>query len=202
MLPPAPPRLSITTAWPIALPRYSPIARATTSEVVPAVNGTTMLSGRAGQACAIACGTPETLEASKPMTGISARQGFVIQPRLSRIFWPLRREYIEIKHRLIADHLSPVHHVRRNNQQAARSEVLGFLTDVKADLPGENIDDLLVGMAVRPRFVSRHQAVQRQRRGTAGKRLALDAFADRCPRNAFPVNFMQIHGGLLSSTNL
>ncbi len=55
MLPPAPPRLSMGNGWPKALARCSVTPQASTSEVVPAVNGTITLTGRVGQTCAGAC---------------------------------------------------------------------------------------------------------------------------------------------------
>ena len=54
MLPPAPPRFSITTFWPSAAPSSSPSARAMTSGEPPAANGTTSVIGFVGQDCACA----------------------------------------------------------------------------------------------------------------------------------------------------
>src|SRR5215468_2824968 len=48
MLPPAPPRLSITTGWPNALEMRSPTRRPTMSALPPAANGTIRRIGRSG----------------------------------------------------------------------------------------------------------------------------------------------------------
>src|SRR5580704_1530184 len=54
MLPPAPPRFSITTVWPQISSSFLPTRRAVMSVEPPGVNGTTMRTGFAGQVAALA----------------------------------------------------------------------------------------------------------------------------------------------------
>src|SRR5947207_3733062 len=51
MLPPAPPRVSITTCWPHTSESRSPMTRAMMSVAPPAANGTITRTKRFGQAC-------------------------------------------------------------------------------------------------------------------------------------------------------
>ena len=66
-----------------------------------------------------------------------------------------------------------------------------LVADVEPDVPGKNVDDLLVGVLVRPRLMPRHQLVQRHGRAVAGEGLAHDAFARRFPRDAFLVDLVK-----------
>src|SRR5271169_1844548 len=52
-------------------------------------------------------------------------------------------------------------------------------------------------MAVRPRLVPRHQAVQGDRGCASGKRLLLNAFADLFPFHGAPVDLVNVHCGFL-----
>src|ERR1700754_3815713 len=52
MVPPAPPKFSITIVWPRTSPNRAPKMRATVSEALPAANGTIIETGRSGQFCA------------------------------------------------------------------------------------------------------------------------------------------------------
>ena len=78
-------------------------------------------------------------------------------------------------------------------EQPAGPEQMALAIHVEADLPGNDVDDLLVGMAVRPRFVLGHQPVQRHCRAFAGEGLALDALAHRRPGNGAPVDLVCVH---------
>ena len=80
----------------------------------------------------------------------------------SDVLGTLWRKYVEVQHRLIAKHLTPVHRVWRHHQQTARRQQRLFLTDVKTYLPREDIHDLLMRMLVRKRRMPGHQAVQGQ----------------------------------------
>ena len=53
-VPPAPPRFSTITGWPIWVDTCSITARATMSTALPAVNGTITRTGLVGQLCAAA----------------------------------------------------------------------------------------------------------------------------------------------------
>src|SRR5262249_35649894 len=117
--------------------------------------------------------------------------------RSGRVFLAQRREDVEIEHRLLADHLAPMLDVGRNVQQAAGAKQVALPVHVEADLAGEDVDDLLVAVAVRPRLVAGHETVQRHGRAIAGEGLALDALAHRRPRNGAPVDLVHIHIGLL-----
>src|ERR1700751_4749540 len=52
MVPPAPPKFSITIVWPRTSPNRAPKMRATVSEALPAANGTIIETDRSGQFCA------------------------------------------------------------------------------------------------------------------------------------------------------
>src|SRR6478672_3312965 len=123
----------------------------------------------------------------------SDRAGEKSALRSRSIFLPHRREDIEVQDRLVADHLPPVHHIRRNLQKPAWTEHHARVADVKANVTGENVDQLLIGVLVRFRFVLGHQLVQRERRSVSGECLAGDAFAHRLPRNLLPVDLVQVH---------
>src|SRR5688572_21219207 len=70
IVPPAPPRLSTSTCWPIDSPMRCATSRATTSVVPPAGKGTTIRSGRAGKAGSAAW---RTLDASASAASETAR---------------------------------------------------------------------------------------------------------------------------------
>ena len=53
-MPPAPLTFSMTTCWPRTSDRRTLRMRAMLSEALPAANGTTIVSGRIGQSCAVA----------------------------------------------------------------------------------------------------------------------------------------------------
>src|SRR5262245_4241818 len=54
-LPPPPTRFSTTSCWPSRSPSFWATSRATMSELLPAVNGTTKRIGRSGQRLVCAC---------------------------------------------------------------------------------------------------------------------------------------------------
>src|SRR4051794_12572716 len=109
------------------------------------------------------------------------------------VFLPYRREDVEVEHRLVADHLAPVQDVWRNLQEAAGTQHDTLFADVEADPPGDDVDDLLVAVGMRIRFVLGHELVQRDGRAVAGERLARDPFAHRFPWNILPVDLVQVH---------
>src|SRR4051812_241342 len=88
-----------------------------------------------------------------------------------RVFAALGREDIKIEHRHVADHDTVMLDVRWEHQQIAGREPAHLAFDMEVDLAFENVDDLLVGMAARPRLVSWLKPVQRYRGALAGKRL-------------------------------
>ena len=63
-MPPAPPTFSMMTCWPSTSESRAPRMRATVSEALPAANGTTMVTGRVGQFCAVQGVAPTTAMAS------------------------------------------------------------------------------------------------------------------------------------------
>src|SRR5882757_6346731 len=73
MLPPAPPRLSITTGWPSAAEIRSATRRPTMSALPPAANGTIIRIGRSGNAAKAERGSNVAAEPN-PIPAISARR--------------------------------------------------------------------------------------------------------------------------------
>src|SRR5207253_1156400 len=65
------------------------------------------------------------------------------------ILLPHRSENIEIEDGLVADHLTPMHHVRRDLQQAARPEQNALVANVETDVPGQDVNELLVSVFMR-----------------------------------------------------
>src|SRR6185295_3065458 len=84
-------------------------------------------------------------------------------------------------------------HAARNDHEPARTEVVRLIADVEAHPAFDDVGDLLVRMAVRPRLVAGHQPVQRDRRGAPRKRLLLHALADFLPRNPAPIDLVNVH---------
>src|SRR4051812_26186571 len=109
------------------------------------------------------------------------------------VFLPHRGEDVEVEHRLVADHLAPMHDIRRNLQKTAGTQHHAFFPDLEADPPREDVDDLLVAVGMRLRLVLRHELVQSNCRAVAGERLARDPFAHRFPWNVLPVDLVQVH---------
>src|SRR5215203_2313185 len=103
------------------------------------------------------------------------------------VFFPNRSEDIQVEHRLVTDHLPPMHDVWRNLQQASRTEDDALVADVETDVARDDINELLIGVLVGLRLVLRHELMQRHCRAGARKRLAHDAFADGLPRHVFPI---------------
>ena len=85
----------------------------------------------------------------------------------------------------------------RGLQQAAGAEDNALIADVETDVARDDINELLMGVLVRPRLVLRHELMQRHCRAGTGKRLAHYAFADGFPRHVFPIDFVQVHNSLL-----
>src|SRR5262249_41504089 len=91
------------------------------------------------------------------------------------------------------DHLAPVHHVRRNLQKPPWTKHHAGVADVKANVTGENVDQLLIGVLVGSRLVPGHQLVQCDRRPVSRECLAGDAFAYPLPRTLLAVDLVQVH---------
>src|SRR5262245_50548357 len=84
-MPPPPATLSITTWRPRASPRNCPTMRPSTSTGPPAANGTTMVSGRLGQA---SCAWAMVAHAIMPASAATIILGMFALPRLVRVQLP------------------------------------------------------------------------------------------------------------------
>src|SRR2546423_14085096 len=88
-------------------------------------------------------------------------------------------------------------HAARNDDEAARPDLVLLVTDIEHHPAFDDVCDLFMRVAVWTRLVSGHQAVQRDSRGVAGERLLLDARSDLLPGNTAPVDLMDIHCAFL-----
>src|SRR5258708_27401734 len=81
----------------------------------------------------------------------------------------------------------------RNDDEATGADFELLVADIEHEPAFDDVGDLLMRMTVRARLMAGHQPMQRDGRGRAGERLLLDALADFFPRNAAPVDLVDVH---------
>ena len=89
-------------------------------------------------------------------------------------------------------------YVRRHDRESAGAEREHFIPDMQLHGAGDDIEDLFVWMRMRRRFIAGLESVQGECRTGTGEGLAADALAHRIPRDARPVDLLDVHVRLLS----
>src|SRR5678816_2525129 len=132
MLPPAPPRFSMTTGWPRASPSWGAISRASASVPPPTANGTTSLTTRSGN-CWAAAGSASRAREAAAATRTTARQMGV-----------------EVTACLRRDEMSRFRAASRTGRD--RGLALPGLRKLHVEVPGQHVADQLVAGALAHHF--------------------------------------------------
>src|ERR1700721_2786831 len=144
MLPPAPPRLSITNGWPSLSERSCATERASMSADPPAGNGTIIVTFRAGQFSATAgpASHPADNTSSAPhCSSLLARVAAPVNspgkahPPSSTCFW-LRAQLFLLKHREIVHRCSQHLKQRVSDLRCENRESFGTVSHHRPHFPG------------------------------------------------------------------